>query len=93
MKGILVDDDGNIMVRNASLAIGDISVQCAKLLLFSYKGELKNAPNLGGGVKDFIGGSYNPCWRTSMKRELIQNLTPVKDIKLGREEIIIDIIE
>ncbi|MDR2361702.1 MAG: hypothetical protein LBD91_03135 [Prevotellaceae bacterium] len=50
MKGILLDDTGELVIRNGSVAIGNTDEQSAKLLLAGAPGEWKEYPTTGIGI-------------------------------------------
>lgn len=92
MKGILLDENNNLTATNGHLTMGNVTAQCAELLINSYKGEFKNAPHLGGGVKDFMAGNPDPYWVVEIKRQLQENLMPAKSVKYVNGDILIDLI-
>jgi hypothetical protein len=70
MKGILIDDSGNLQVVNGALQIGDRAIQDAILLIGSFTGELKGAPLLGGNAQKMINGVIDPFWAGNVKSQL-----------------------
>ena len=64
--GIQIDDTGDIVVRNGSLALGDTLVQNECLLIVSHPGEIKEHPSMGAGIADMVGD--NGC--TEAKRKI-----------------------
>lgn len=70
MRGILTDENGDMMVQNGSLVIGDNSVDCAVHILEAYKGEFKEIPLLGCNIRDMLNGSPDPFWRSDATRQL-----------------------
>jgi hypothetical protein len=57
MKGILLDDSGEVVVANGELALGDIDEQTIKLLFASAPGEWKERPTAGIGVQTMQHGA------------------------------------
>ena len=53
MKGILLDENGDLLVQNGSLAVGDVTAQNQRLLLLANEGEFKEAPTKGVGIDKF----------------------------------------
>jgi hypothetical protein len=70
MKDILLDNEGNLLVRNGEPVIGDSRYQNAAVLLGAWMGEFKNDPLLGGNVKDMINGITDPFWVGQAKAQL-----------------------
>lgn len=54
MKGILLDEDRDVKVSNGSMVIGDIANQNIELLIISEKGEIREAPLRGVGIRKFV---------------------------------------
>lgn len=72
MRGILTDDNGNLVVRSGHLAIGDNRTQCAQHLIGAHIGEYKHAPLLGGNARKMVSGVADPFWAGEMKGQLKQ---------------------
>ena len=62
MKGILVDDNGDLMISGGRLVIGDNRAQVAQHLIGAFAGEYKHAPMLGGNARNMIAGQPDPFW-------------------------------
>ncbi|MDD4395693.1 MAG: hypothetical protein PHQ33_07395 [Bacteroidales bacterium] len=87
MRGIIVDDNGNLQVQNGTLKIGDNMAQVAQHLITAFTGEYKNAPLLGGNAKRMIAGNVDPFWTGNMKRQLKQALVNVESLRVIDNEI------
>lgn len=72
MRGILTDENGNLVVRSGHLAIGDNRTQCAQHLIGAHTGEYKHAPLLGGNARKMVSGVADPFWAGEMKGQLKQ---------------------
>jgi hypothetical protein len=57
MRGILLDDSGDLLVRGGGLAVGDTDEQTVKLLFVSAPGEWHGHPTVGIGVKTMQNGA------------------------------------
>jgi hypothetical protein len=68
MNGILLDETGDIMIRNGSMAIGNNDMQSIALIIESQKGEFKEYPTLGFGIDNYL---KSP---DTTKRQFICNL-------------------
>lgn len=82
MRGILVDENGNIQVQNGTMAIGDNREQVACHLITAFTGEYKHAPLMGGNAKRMIAGTADPFWTGSMKQQLKQALIDVDSLRV-----------
>lgn len=87
MRGILLDENGNIQVQNGTMAIGDNREQVACHSIAAFTGEYKHAPMLGGNAKRMIAGTVDPFWVGSMKRQLKQALIDVDSLRIKDGEI------
>lgn len=63
MKGILIDNDGDLLVQpvrdsqgliSSGLVLGNIDYQRARLIIELQKGELKEYPTLGFGIDNYL---------------------------------------
>lgn len=72
MKGILVDDNGNMVISGGRVAIGDNRTQLAQHLIGAFTGEYKHAPTLGGNARRMIAGTPDPFWAGNVKGQLKQ---------------------
>ena len=66
MKGILVYDNGDFVVKDGHIAIGDNRAQCAQHLIGAFTGEYKHAPLLGGNARNMIAS----CGSASSRRNV-----------------------
>ncbi len=51
---ILLDENMDVQVANGDFVIGDATLQNQKLLLLSEKGEWKQSPEMGVGLRSFL---------------------------------------
>lgn len=70
MKGILLDENSEIMIRNGSMVIGDVDTQVVEHVITAFQGEYKEVPLLGGNIKKMLNGAPDPFWAGEMKRQL-----------------------
>ena len=87
MKGILVDDNGNLIVSSGHVTVGDNREQCARHLITAWTGEYKHAPMLGGNVRRMIAGSQDPFWAGRMKEHLKQCHIDVEQLSVTDEGV------
>ena len=70
MRGILIDDNGGLMVNNKTLMIGDNRMQIAQHIIIAFQGEYKHAPLLGGNARKLICGAADSFWLGRVKAQL-----------------------
>lgn len=54
MKGLLLDENRDIQVKNGEAVIGDIANQNLEILVLSEKGEIREAPLRGVGIRRYV---------------------------------------
>lgn len=54
MKGVLLDENRDIQVKNGEVVIGDIANQNLEILVLSEKGEIREAPLRGVGIRRYV---------------------------------------
>ena len=91
MKGILIDDDGNLVITGGRVTMGDNRAQVAQHLLWSFTGEYKHAPKLGGNARNMIAGTPDPFWAGSVKSQLRQCLLEAERIEVTAEGIVVEL--
>lgn len=87
MNGILVNDNGDLMVNGGHVTVGDNRAQCAQHLIGAFTGEYKHAPMLGGNARRMIAGGRDPFWAGRMKEQLKQCLVDVESLRVKGEDI------
>lgn len=71
MKGIVLDiEGGDLALTREGLAIGDVAGQEAALIVTAWRGELKEAPLVGGEARALQGGSVDVLWPGRVRRML-----------------------
>jgi hypothetical protein len=91
MRGILTDDEGEIMIRNRSLVIGDIREDILERVIVARRGDLKEHPLLGGGIQDMLKGRPDPFWAGDVRAQLKACGVEVKRIEVNGEEIEVEL--
>jgi hypothetical protein len=87
MIGILTDDNGNIVVSNGRLRLGNTDAQVAQHIIVAFTGEYKHAPYIGGNAKLMIAGTINPFWEGNVKSQIKSCKVPVKKLSINTEGI------
>lgn len=91
MKGILINDNGDLAISGGHLQIGDNRAQCAQHLIAAFAGEYKHAPMLGGNIKRMIAGTPDPFWLGNMKSQLKASHIDVKRFEIVDGDIELEI--
>ena len=87
MNGILVDDNGDMMITGGTMQIGDVREQCARHLIAAWTGEYKHAPALGGNVRRMIAGGHDPFWTGRIKEQLRQCHIDVERLRVKGDNV------
>jgi len=53
-KDILLDENFDVVAKDGDFVVGDATLQNQQLLLLSQKGEWKQEPQVGVGIRDFL---------------------------------------
>jgi hypothetical protein len=80
MKGILIDDNGDLLIRKRTLVVGDCDMDVSERLIRAWQGEFKEAPLLGGNVDKLQNGTVSPFWRGEMITQLRSQHVDVKHL-------------
>jgi hypothetical protein len=91
MKGILLDETGDLMVRSGGLVIGEVDSQVAEHVLRAYPGEFKEVPLIGAHVGSMVGGTPDPFWRGRAKEMLKTQHVEVKNININGDIITVEL--
>ena len=84
---ILLDSDVDIMFADGDFLTGDSTMQNQYLILATHKGEWKEKPFIGAGLKDMIGDDDAVYWKHRITEELKRDGMDVKDIKINNGQI------
>ncbi len=83
MKGILLDTDGDLLLRPYKgktneqtvningLVIGDVELDIVERIIRVWQGEFKEAPLLGGNIDKYQKGIHDPFLRGHIEEQLI----------------------
>ncbi|MDR0206044.1 MAG: hypothetical protein LBI45_02140 [Bacteroidales bacterium] len=83
VTGILLDETGDIMVKNGSMVIDDSTRQNQYLILVAQKGEYKEYPTFGVGISDMLGDDDVLEWKKRIREELTKDDLKVNKIDLN----------
>ena len=87
MKGILLDNNGDIIKANGVIAVGDNDEQIVRHLLLSSPGNYFYAQTLGARVIGMLHGKPDPFWAGNAKKQLAQCLVPADELSVDNEGV------
>jgi hypothetical protein len=93
MKDLIIDEYGNMKIKNGDFAIENCEEQICRHLVNAFTGEYKHAPTLGGNAKNLLNGIPSPFWSGDIKKQLKTQFIEVNELYFQGSELIIDINE
>jgi hypothetical protein len=69
-QDFLIDEDGDLVIENDTLKVGQSDDQHVKLLLETYRGNWTQYPNVGLGLGRFLNGQLGGAFRREFKLQL-----------------------
>jgi hypothetical protein len=91
MKGILLDENGDLMIHNGSMVVGDSTLQNQYLILIAQKGEFKEYPTLGVGISDMLGDDDALEWKKRIREEFVKDGLDINSMNLDLQSGKLDI--
>lgn len=89
MKGILLDTDGEVIIEHGTMKIGDVDAQIAEHVVTAFRGEYKEAPMIGGAVRNMLNGTPDPFWAGDVKKQLqSQGVNADVSISEGKDVVV-----
>lgn len=88
--GIQLNTNGDLLVTNGSLSIGEVTNQNIYLLLACGKGEWKEYPTLGIGINDAIGEENTSMLMYNIRKELVNEGLSINELKITNEQLFIN---
>ena len=82
MNGIISDTNGDLMVRNGTLVIGDVTYQNQATILKAHKGEIKEHPHIGVGIDDIANDHEFDRWKRLITEELEKDGQVISKLKI-----------
>ncbi|MDD4141597.1 MAG: hypothetical protein PHR20_02225 [Bacteroidales bacterium] len=92
MKGILLDDNGDIDFTGSDFAIGDDRLQSAQIILKAMPGEIKESPTLGVGIVKELKAPEDPFLRQRIKKNMALGNIGVTSVNINTTDNNIEII-
>lgn len=90
MEDILLDQDFDLLIQNGDLVIGPSSEQHQQLLLLSNKGDWRQFPMVGVGVREYLKDENENSMVGEIKEQFEMDGMEVKDIRIANGQIGID---
>jgi hypothetical protein len=87
MKGILIDENGDLMVRNGAPVIGDCAADIAERVIRAWQGEFKEEPLIGGNICKVLKGSPSPFWRDDLKKQMKSQHIELKELNIENNKL------
>ena len=91
MKGILIGEDGDLVISNGSAAIGDVDEQITEFVVIAVAGEIKEIPTIGANVRMMLSGNVDPMFAGDLKSQLKTQHLNTKKIIVNETEISIEL--
>jgi hypothetical protein len=85
MKGILLNNDLDLAVKNGTLLFGETTAQNQKILLLSNKGEFKTTPMRGVGIGRYLENSEANELAREIRTEFVIDGMTVNSIQIGSD--------
>lgn len=90
MKGIVLNNDFELLIVNGSMVVDDTTYQNQKLLLLAEKGEFKYRPMRGVGSKRFLESSQPDELAREIRTEFITDGMKVNSIIIEESVLNVD---
>lgn len=90
MKGILLNEDNDLLVENGCLTVGDNEAMLAECILLANRGEYKETPLLGAEVIRLQNGDVPALWCANAKKTLQAARLAVKRVYIKDNTISIE---
>lgn len=93
MNGVQLTYENGLLapvVRNGSLAVGDILRQNQAVILMLHKGDMKENPAVGVGISDMLLDNDPLMWRNMIREQLEMDGQRVKSVKITQKGIVIE---
>jgi hypothetical protein len=89
-KDILLDETGDLAVKDGDFVIGDSTIQHQQLLLMSQKGEWKEKPMVGVGIENYLNDDTTNDMMNEISDQFEKDGMKIKSINSANSELLID---
>ncbi len=90
MTDILLDTDGDLLIVEGDLVIGESTSQHQQLLLITHQGEWKQNPKLGVGIEDFLNNEDINAMMNEINYQFTQDGMKVNSTNMLNGKLYID---
>ena len=89
MRGVILDEDRDLHIENGEVAIGEIDSQNLELLIMAEKGEIREAPLRGVGIRRYVDDEDPATLLQAIRNEVAEEgmVLDTIEIKNGRLNI------
>lgn len=91
MRGILRNTDGELLIKNGALQLGDVTEDVTEVVMLSAPGELKHAPVIGANLIRSVNGSVDPFLPGRAKKMLRAEHIDVKRVNINGSEVTVEL--
>lgn len=86
MKGLIIEN-GDLVVKNGHLVIGDCRLDIVERLAIANRGEFKTSPKSGCGLVNVLGGNTSSvnAFKVNLIEDLKRNNIEYDSIALGED--------
>lgn len=88
MKDFIIDENNELAIDNGDFIIDESDVQNQQLLLISDKGDWKENPTVGVGIKRWLSDDEPAGLLAEIKKEFQRDGMKVKDLSLTDDKIL-----
>lgn len=89
-KDILLDETGDLAIKDGDFVIGESTIQHQQLLLSSQKGEWKENPLVGVGIENYLNDDTINDMMNEISSQFEKDGMKIKSINSANSELLID---
>lgn len=86
MKDILLDETGDLLIKDGDIVVGESTEQHQKHLLLAQKGDFRQHPQIGVGLSDFLNDDALRDLPAAIQKEFENDGMKVKKINVIKKE-------
>lgn len=79
---MILDEAGDLQIKNGDLVIGESTDQHQRLLLLATKGEFKQSPLTGVGLINFLNDENPGNLKTEIRKQITSDGQLIKSLKV-----------
>ncbi len=89
-QDILLDETGDLAIKDGDFVIGESTIQHQQLLLASQKGEWKENPLVGVGIENYLNDDTTNDMMNEISSQFEKDGMKIKSINSANSELLID---